>query len=471
MIHYIFLVLFTAIIAFLTKKIWDKTVQIAFPIGIGLMYYWSLAGAWFIVFDELTGQKGKDFGLHYYHFAERMFPVHADNTYLLAISLYSIFIIAVQCAVLFFTKNKDATVPEVTKQIRLNHYVLISICVCSAILSFFLVWKEILTAAKFEQSIYVVTRHQPGKFFTIHQLLNGVSVISLYIGLIACISGTNSKYILGDDRKKILVAYIAAVAFVEFYLLLMGNKKEILFGGILAMIFYFNNIRFKASWKTITLFLFIIALPLFFNDGFRSYSPTILTRYFDVSGLEYHPETTITYAEFTIKNTALAFLFSNEMFCAHFSMYGALDHQIPPTYGTSFVSLLASLVPRVVWPDRPGTIYDYYFEQIQAAHGQGYTIHHATGWYLNFGIIGIVAGAIVLGFLWSWLYNKFLNIALVKNDLLKILFVLGISAFTSQLASLIRTGPEGYKPMAFEAILIPTLIIFIASRFHFKKEK
>jgi hypothetical protein len=152
-------------------------------------------------------------------------------------------------------------------------------------------------------------------------------------------------------------------------------------------------------------------------------------------------------------------------------MYGVLQQHIPLTYGSSLVSLSASLIPHVLWPNRPGTIYDYYFVQIHATHGQGYTIHHATGWYLNFGIIGVLAGAFILGFLWTWLYNKFQNISLIKNNFIKIFFILGMSAFTSQIASLIRGGPEGYKAMVFEAILIPVLIIFIASRFHFKKEK
>jgi len=471
MIHYIFLTVFTAIIAFLTGKIWKKTKQMAFPLGIALMYYWSLAGAWFIVFDELTEQKGKEFGLHYYYLMERMFPVHADNTYLLSISLYAVFIIVTQLTILFTAKRKELQTDKEVIPVRLNHLILIGICVSSAILSFFLVWKEILTAAKFEQSIYVVTRLQPGKLFTIHQLLNEVSVIVLYIGLISCISGTNSKYISGDNSKKTLAAYIASILFVEFYLLLIGNKREILFAGILAMIFYFNNIRFKANWKTIFLFILIITTPLFFNDGFRSYSPSFLADYFDVSGLEFHPEKEVEYSEFTIKNTAFAFLFSNEMFCSHFSMYGVLNQHIPLTYGSSFTSLIASFIPRILWPDRPETIYNYYFEQIHATHGQGYTIHHAAGWYLNFGIIGVLLGGVMIGFLWTWLYNKFIQISLVKGNFTKVVFILGMSAFTSQIASLIRGGPEGYKAMLLEAILIPSFILFISTRFNFKKEK
>jgi hypothetical protein len=430
-----------------------------------------LLGSWFIIFDELTGQAGKNFGLHYYHFAKLMFPVHADTIYLLTLSYYACFIIIIQLSILFFAKSKSNTGENEIIPININHFLLISACVISAIISFLLVWREILTAAKFHQSIYVITRHRPSKFFTIHQLLNEISVIALYIGLISAISGSNSKFIYGDNRKTILILYIIAVALIEFYLLLLGNKREILFGGILAVIFYFNNIRSRVNLKVLSLFLFIIILPLIFNDGFRSYSPTFLTNYFDVSDIETPVfEKEIVYTEFTIKNSSIAFLFSNEMFCSHFSMYGVLSKNIPLTYGSSLVSFFASLIPHDLWPGRPETIYDYYFKEINAEPGQGYTIHHSTGWYLNFGIWGIILGAMIFGFFWSWLYNRFRSLSKVRNNFLKILFMLGISAFTAQIPTLIRTGPEGYKVMIFEALLLPALIIYI-STFHFKKEK
>lgn len=462
MIHYVFLSLFTLLIIFLSWKIWAKTGQVAFLIGIFFLYYWSLLGAWVIIFDSLTGQKGADFGLHYYHFNKYLFPLYVDKIYLWVISLYAAFILVVQLTILYFAAPRSRIPASEVKPVEINHPLLIVICVLSSVISFFLVWKEILTAAKFGESIYVVTRHQPGRFVTIHQLLNEVSVIALYIGLISCISGKNSKYISGDNRKKILVFYVLAVIFIEFYLLLLGNKKEIFFGGILALIFYFNNVVAKANWKAVALFLFIIILPLFFNDGFRAYSPTFLTKYFDVSGLELHLDREIAYTQFTVKNTALSFLFSNEMFSAHYSMYGVLSHDVPLTYGSSLLSLAASFIPRIAWPGRPGTVYEYYVQQVGATPGQGYTIHHASGWYLNFGIAGVLAGAFVFGLLWVYLYNKFNAVSGVRNNFLKIFFILGISAITAHLPSLIRTSPEGYKALFFEALLLPAAIIYIA---------
>jgi len=228
MLHYLLLSLYTLIIAYLAWRTWKKTREIAFLIGVALIYYWSLLGAWFIVYDELSGGKGADFGLHYYYLLELLFPVRADNTYLYACALYAVFIIGLQLTILYFAKPYEKNSAPETKPVHINHLLLIGICVGAALLSFALVWKEILTAAKFSESIYIVTRMQPGRFFTLHQLLNQAAVVSLYIGLIAYISGERSRFISGSRAKWQLAAYALAVILVEGYLLLLGNKREIL---------------------------------------------------------------------------------------------------------------------------------------------------------------------------------------------------------------------------------------------------
>ena len=88
---------------------------------------------------------------------------------------------------------------------------------------------------------------------------------------------------------------------------------------------------------------------------------------------------------------------SNEAFAAHFSLYGTLKFNVAPTIGWSVYSLAASIVPRMVWADRPEDVYPYYAEQVGVNPDQGYTLHHATGWYLNFGFTGIIAGGLFVG--------------------------------------------------------------------------
>lgn len=463
MLHYLLLAVYTAVILYLGWRLWKKTREIAFVIGTGLIYYWSLLGAWFIVFDELTGQKGKEFGLHYYHYFELLFPVHADHTYYAVCALYALFIIGIQLTLLYFAKPYDPAQADEPKPVRINHLFLIFICTGAALLSLALVWKEVLTAAKYGESIYIVTRMQPGRWFTLHQLLNQASVVALYIGLIAYISGDRSRFISGSRSRWLLPAYAVAVILVEGYLLLLGNKREILFGGILGAIFYVNNVRYKINFKALSVFIVIILIPLVFNDGLRSYSPKFLTRYFDTSGLEFQRTKEFEYSGFTMKNTTLSFLFSNEMFCSHFSMYGVLSKDVPLTWGTSLVSLGASMVPRAIWKDRPEEIYAYYAREVKAVEGQGYTIHHATGWYLNFGIFGVLLGAFLFGWIWALLHNRHLAFWKSKYLLLRVLFIIGSAAMAAEVPTMMRSGPEVYKALVFEALLLPALIIFLAA--------
>jgi hypothetical protein len=472
MIHYLFLIVYTLVIGFLAYRIWKKTKHVAFLLGLFLIYYWSLLGCWFIVFDELTGQQGQHFGLAYYDYLTRLFPVHADNIYLVVISFYALFIITLELTVLFFTKKRTGQVNPVVSPIRINHLWLILVCVGTMIISFFIVWKQILIAAKFEESVYYITRNYHDNYYTIHQLFNQVAVVSLYIGFIAFIGGDKSRYITGSQKRFYIFAYAFAIFFIEAYLLFLGNKREIFFGGILGVLFYLVNVDYRINYKVLAIFIVIIMIPLFFNDGLRSYSPTFVTNYVDVSELEFHPKEEVSYTQFSVANTAFRFLFSNEMFVPHFSMYGILANDLPYTYGSSLVSLGASLVPRFLWPDRPEGVYEYYVNSVHAMPGTGYTIHHASAWYLNFGILGIIVGAFILGWFWTWFYNKFMDIETIRNKFMKILFIIGFSAYTAQIPAMMRTGPEGYKAMAFEALLLPVFIIFIASlvETYFKKK-
>ena len=79
MIHYLVLLTLTVAISYLGLLIWRKTREPGFLLILAMMYYWSLMGAWFMIYDDLTGGKGVEFGLSYYVYTEILFPVHADG--------------------------------------------------------------------------------------------------------------------------------------------------------------------------------------------------------------------------------------------------------------------------------------------------------------------------------------------------------------------------------------------------------
>jgi hypothetical protein len=156
-------------------------------------------------------------------------------------------------------------------------------------------------------------------------------------------------------------------------------------------------------------------------------------------------------------------LSSNEAYGAHFSLYGILRYDVPLTYGSSFVSLAAAAVPRAFGFPRPEGIYTDYARGVRAIDDQQYSIHHAAGWYLNFGFPGVVLGGVLLGALWAWLYRVFLTSLRWRGVFARAFAVLAFWTFSVGMPRIVRAGPEVYKSIVIELLLIPSALIGLAS--------
>lgn len=460
----IILFIITALIFFLTIKVWKKTKDISFLIGIGFIYYWTLLGAWFFIIDELSGGALKNIGLHYYYIEEKMFEVNLDVIYSFTLLLYGLFMISLLGTLLIFTKKTVPSQSEEKKPIIINHYRIIAISIVSVILSFILVYNEIATSIKSGYSVYAITRSFPNKFFTLHQLLNQTAVIALFLGLTVWISGNNAKYLKGNKGNMIVLAYIFCIIIIELYLLMLGNKREVFFAGVFcALLFWYNNNK-RVSLKPAIIFFFMVVVPMFLNDTFRKISTPLLVKAFEAFGVfPGNIDLSDSLSGISASGILSSIVFSNEMFFGHFSMYGVLSHHLDFTYGTSIISLFASFVPRFLWTTRPDGIYEYYALGVHAMPGQGYTINHATAWYLNFGIAGVIAGAAFLGLVWITFLKKMKKIFTEKKLFIRIIYLLAVPAILAHIPTIIRSGPEVYKSFIFEALMIPVLIVFLSS--------
>ncbi len=171
----------------------------------------------------------------------------------------------------------------------------------------------------------------------------------------------------------------------------------------------------------------------------------------------------------TVGFAAVVPLRSNEMFSVHFSMYGVLAMNVPHTYGSSLWSLILSVIPRVIWPGRPADIYEHYATGVDAVAGQGYGIHHATGWYLNFGLPGVIVGAVVLGCVWAGSFNRLVTGTGESHGIVSRL-VAAIVPWTivGNMPAFVRAGPEAYKGLVLESLVFPVCVLALACvRFRF----
>jgi hypothetical protein len=155
---------------------------------------------------------------------------------------------------------------------------------------------------------------------------------------------------------------------------------------------------------------------------------------------------------------------SNEAYAAHFSLYGVLSAGIEPRFGYSLYALACSVVPRVLWPDRPSDIYVYYSESLNVMQNQGYSVHHATGWFLNFGYFGLPLGALAMGLAWAYCLNAYQRINPRSGLLFRLFATVAPWLFVACLPPLVRAGPEGYKGFLIEGVMIPVGALVFACR-------
>jgi hypothetical protein len=100
---------------------------------------------------------------------------------------------------------------------------------------------------------------------------------------------------------------------------------------------------------------------------------------------------------------------------------------------------------------------------VGAAEGQGYSIHHATGWYLNFGVPGVVMGACLLGFVWAALYNNVVQSnRQAGSGWWRVFCIVGFFTFSASLPIIIRSGPEIYKSVLVESFFVPVAVLAMA---------
>jgi len=444
--YYLVLGMATAVYVVLGTAIWYRTRSLAFIAGLAFIYYWTLWGGWLIVYDLRGGESGMEYS-YFYH---KLFPVHLDSDYLTTLLLFSFFVVLIEVTVLLVAKPGDTQIPG--RPIRICHKKMLFIATISGAVAYIIIRRSLGAAASLGVSAYQFVPVDPSisRFFSIHQILDRMCLFTTMIGLAVCFSGKKAKYIVGQQGLGYKVLYLAVLGGVFLMNLSIGNRRDLLANFLISVFFYLAN-----APKPKKLVLTLGSAAIMAAVGIVG-----LTRGVSVMG---------TLGNLGASGTALSavttLVKSNEPFAAHMSMYGVLHKNVPLTYGSSMVAFALSSIPRAVWVNRPPDIYTYYAGQVGAIEGQGYTIHHATGWYLNFGAAGIALGAVLLGWVWGSRWTKFQEFGEARTYWSRIFRVIAFWTFTGYISVLLRAGPEGYKTILVENFLVPTCIVgFAGSR-------
>ncbi|HTR47824.1 MAG TPA: hypothetical protein VMM16_10605 [Verrucomicrobiae bacterium] len=434
---YLVLSLATIVITGLTVLMWQKTRTFAFPLGIAFMYFWTLYGGWRIV-RSLDGSSDETPYLFY-----KLVPVFLNSDYMMALLLYSLFIVAVQVTVLCVAIPKERI--RSSQPIEISHWRVVAMAGTAGVLGYLLIRNSLAEGADNNVSSYAAVRD--ASLFTFYEVLNRAAMTLVSVGLAVSVSGREPRYFAGRGNRLMVVPYFAIFCGLIYLCMKTGNRTEAALAFALLVLFYSANAQRPRRALMIAAGAagaIVITLVKLLRDG-------VLSAANHASLLDI----------WSIARDEV--LRSTESIAAHLSMYGVVHKQLPLTWGSSFASLLFSFVPRAVWPNRPGTVYDDYVTGMAAVEGQGYTIHHATGWYMNFGIAGVILGAVLIGLIWSGLFNLLYRRAEPKTGLGQIFATIGFWTFTSAIPVILRAGPEVYKTIGLDSFLIPTLLIGISS--------
>lgn len=521
LLFYVFLIGLSFLIFRNAFKTFKKTRDFTFPISTLILFYFTLAGAYIFPLDSYMSFKGEVIGLHYFAIFERLFPVVFDFDYFLSCLYYGVFILVFQYTYMFFVSKSAKDLPSIKTKEQLNYEVVINpwlIIVFSfsfIFISAFIFRNEIYYALANQQSIYLITRGNANSLYSIHQLANEFCVLLPFIAYTFTIVKSNAFNIRISDKKAVAPLLLLTCIVSALYISILGNRREILSGIVICSLIclnHYDKIRLRR-------FIYLFSVVLFFflaNDFFRSpYLPVTLSSLCNLDKSRFDFETKVAPQKqevkhvvnaeiakkilqnkeamgietqtpdkdvatetdstglanqpsvrsgFDLKGNIASLVFSNELFYAHFSLYGIIHYKLPLTYGSSFISLIASIIPRAIYPNRPQNVYEYYAETLNAVPGQNYTIHHAAAYYLNFGFLGLVLGGFALACLFGFAVKLSNTVSKNPGIYVSILQYLASFLICAQLVTFITAGPEAYKSMLLEGVLIPVLLLSLCTR-------
>jgi hypothetical protein len=451
---FIILTVATLIVAWLQLLIHKKSKNILLLLPTLFIYYWTIAGAWFITFDQLTGNSLANIGVHYYDYFDKLFPIELNGDYLKSVIFFFIFLISYQIALLFFL-NKNIYKPLLNNKISISHKTLIFLSLGFALLSFIFIKQQMEEALGNHESFYIYLNHHGGRYFSLYQICKSCALFTAYSGVVIYLCGSDANFFCGNKLRFGLLIYFLLMFIVIFYTLVIGSRHDILFASMFGLFLYFYNAR-KIDFEKVFVIFISMVLSIFMIELTRGI-PLIDFSSLNSGSSDVRKEIHLSWAQ-----TFLSLLFSNEIFAGHMSMYGSLHYNIPLTYGSSFNHLLHSFIPRLIMPQRPDDIYHHYISIAKNPGIQGFTINHATGWYLNFGIAGVVAGGALLGLAVAYAKNIFYSDTKSKNAFVRCIQLTAFISIVAFIPVIIRTGPEGYKGLIMEGIFIPAFLLWIS---------
>ena len=325
----------------------------------------------------------------------------------------------------------------------MRHEPILIIAILAAPASVYIIKDKLSEAWALNTSAYIYTRRQTDEWFTLHQVLNRVAMLPPAIGFATLLAGNRSRYFVNVVRRYTWPGYIALFLAMAAFTFVLGNKNEVFMSLIAGLLAYLASVRRPSfleggpatgRWNVVPLHDRFFPRHAHFRDEGSAHP---------ASGRRH-------------RRRQLCHLQQRSLRSAFFPLRCAgRRRRAPVRLQHLFAGVLGG--PARVVAGTTGDIYNYYADSVGAIQNQGYSIHHATGWYLNFGYTGIALGAVVMGLVWAWCLNAHQRIVPRSGLAFRLFATISPWLFVACLPPLIRAGPEGYKGF-IDGVLIPMAV-------------
>lgn len=429
---YVLLVAVTIFEVIISYKIYKGSNSLVPIFPILIIYLWSIYGAWTWIPLKLQGE------ILFYETI--MFKVYIDSYYFISLSFYSLFLIVFSVYELSYIKRSEIFLKHQNKSKQWLSYienlsqskVYNLIIILLLLLFLYFSYKNISAAISSGVSAYKLSRFESE--------LGALESFVMFCGNTFVYLTIPLFFTKGNIKKIFPIALFSLYYLCNFYL---GNRSSLISGLIITFLLYSEIYGVKKALRPRNIVLGALSLSAIQIISFlRGISADQLL---------------ITKESVGFSEVLLSLFSSPEFYAAQMSMYGVLKFDVDFTWGSSILFLFSALIPTFLGFERPKSIYEYYvLGTIGRRPDYGVTINHITGWYLNFGFIAIIIGAIT----WAAVLKYFF----IRKR--KFIYMYGAVIFSGASSQMIRSGIEAYKGVLLLATIIPVFIIWRLGKRH-----
>ena len=337
----------------------------------------------------------------------------------------------------FFMPNKTQMLPKLFPAFKSDPSVItilitcIALTLCSLLAELYVI-QEYGSLARFMYAVKVLKDITGQYYLKYFPFLGGL--VSCY-GLLLAMRGKN----------KFLGITFSIAALTNFFVIFSFGERFTI--GLISIAFILTALRNKSlSFKRASILLTVCLIILFTLSNFR-YS-------FVRDG----------------QDDNRSWGFAEEISASlHLSEYDALlllvrDFGLPSDaiLGHQFYIGLTALVPRQIWPDRPNGVNPgkWFRHQYEPNMENGWPITVVGEWYLNFGFLGIIVGAILSGYIARCMFERYHT---PKNSKVTWNFLIGTFLSIQLLYGGIRVISIQQSFYFCLSLAILSLLIFIAN--------